>query len=66
MSNGAEVTATILPVKSVVFHASAGCLDAKYKKFVFFIDGANERRRTESPRIGTDNWHRTLAETVVK
>ena len=41
VSKGAEITATMLPIDNLVFNVSAGYLDAKYKKFVSFIDGAN-------------------------
>ena len=54
-SRGAEITATILPVDSLVFNVSAGYLDAKYKKFVSFIDGANrvldDRTIPNAPKV---------------
>jgi iron complex outermembrane recepter protein len=41
VSRGVEVTATGLVSEHFVYNVSAGYLDAKYKKFVSFIDGEN-------------------------
>jgi iron complex outermembrane recepter protein len=40
-SKGAELSATGIVSRHFVVNASVGYLDAKYKKFVSFIDGAN-------------------------
>jgi iron complex outermembrane receptor protein len=40
-SKGVEFTATMLPAPNLLFNVSAGYLDAKYKKFTSYLEGAN-------------------------